>query len=239
VSCVCAGGDVQVLWEAEPCVWMVLVVKRAKLGGKKDSDASYSDDDVSTQVMDAVLRNGYHILRLFYGSIQSMFGSAGAEGVRRHLDLVLPAYISTLPPISKLDLPFALGGVRYFPVDRNTFLSLQSFFHLAQQDFPAVCDGICLYNDMLVWTSLCESVELKALYTYLLLHVIDPSTAGRRGGVGWGGGAGGGGGGVGRATSFAKDPEAPPIFQPYNRLWILPLNLASYSSQQVAFAPNP
>lgn len=59
----------------------------------------------------------------------------------------------------------------------------------------------------------------QALYTYLLLHVID-ETAGRT---------------SRRARHIpAKDPEAPPIFHPYNRVWILPLNLASYSTQQVA-----
>jgi len=59
----------------------------------------------------------------------------------------------------------------------------------------------------------------QALYTYLLLHVIDEAAgrSGRRG-----------------RHIPAKDPEAPPIFHPYNRVWILPLNLASYSTQQVA-----
>jgi len=34
----------QVMWEPEPCVWMVLVVKRAR-PSKRDSD-SYGDDDL-------------------------------------------------------------------------------------------------------------------------------------------------------------------------------------------------
>ena len=63
--------------------------------------------------------------------------------------------------------------MRYFPVDRNTFLALQSFFHLAQQDFPSVRFGICLYQDLLVWSSLPNAIDINALYTYLVLHVMD------------------------------------------------------------------
>lgn len=59
----------------------------------------------------------------------------------------------------------------------------------------------------------------QALYTYLVLHVMD-ETSGRA---------------SRRARQVpAKDPDAPPVFHPYNRVWILPLNLASYSAQQVA-----
>ena len=39
----------QVLWEPEPCVWMVLVAKRAKVPNR-DSD-SYGEDDLSSQVL--------------------------------------------------------------------------------------------------------------------------------------------------------------------------------------------
>ena len=185
----------QVLWEPEPSIWLVLVVKRAR-PPKRDSD-SYGDDDLSSQVLDAVLRNAYQMLRLFHGTMHRIANEKGADGLRRTLALVMPSYISTLPPISKLDLAFCLGahlqtlpashraitltaprvgppgGVRYFPVDRNTFLSLQSFFHLAQQDFPSVRFGICLYQDLLVWSSLPNAIDINALYTYLVLHVMD------------------------------------------------------------------
>ena len=189
----------QVLWEPEPSIWLVLVVKRAR-PPKRDSD-SYGDDDLSSQVLDAVLRNAYQMLRLFHGTMHRIANEKGADGLRRTLALVMPSYISTLPPISKLDLAFCLGahlqtlqtfaslspchhahcttswplpgGVRYFPVDRNTFLALQSFFHLAQQDFPSVRFGICLYQDLLVWSSLPNAIDINALYTYLVLHVMD------------------------------------------------------------------
>ena len=57
-------------------------------------------------------------------------------------------------------------GIRYFPVDRHTFLALQSFFHLVQQDFghQSVRYGMCLYQDMLVWTSLPDAADINALY---------------------------------------------------------------------------
>ena len=102
---------------------MVLVVKRAR-PSKRDSD-SYGDDDLSSQILDSILRNAYQMLSLFHGSIEGMMSAVGAEGLRRQLALLMPSYISTLPQLSKLDLPFSLRGVRYFPVDRHTFLGLQ------------------------------------------------------------------------------------------------------------------
>ena len=87
-----------------------------------------------------------------------------------------PANIASLSPCHHAHCTTSWpcpGGVRYFPVDRNTFLSLQSFFHLAQQDFPSVRFGICLYQDLLVWSSLPNAIDINALYTYLVLHVMD------------------------------------------------------------------
>ena len=98
----------QVLWEPEPSIWLVLVVKRAR-PPKRDSD-SYGDDDLSSQVLDAVLRNAYQTLRLFHGTMHRIANEKGADGLRRTLALVMPSYISTLPPISKLDLAFCLGA---------------------------------------------------------------------------------------------------------------------------------
>ena len=158
----------QVLWEAEPCVWMVLVVNRAN-PPKRDSD-SYAHDEMSSQELDSILRNAHQMLTLFNGTMGDIVAAEGAEGLRRKLSLLMPSYISTLPPISKLDLPFSLGGVRYFPVDRQTFLGLQSFFHLAVQDFPALRFGLCLYQDMLVWSSLPNGNDMKVLCKICLSH---------------------------------------------------------------------
>eukprot|EP00281_Chroomonas_sp_CCMP1168_P014165 CAMPEP_0206217500 /NCGR_PEP_ID=MMETSP0047_2-20121206/3308_1 /ASSEMBLY_ACC=CAM_ASM_000192 /TAXON_ID=195065 /ORGANISM="Chroomonas mesostigmatica_cf, Strain CCMP1168" /LENGTH=415 /DNA_ID=CAMNT_0053639959 /DNA_START=16 /DNA_END=1261 /DNA_ORIENTATION=- len=146
-------------------------------------------------------------------------GRAQAEAVASP-----PLNIASSTAIQKLDITYALGGIRYFPVDRLTFLSLQSFFHLTQHDFRSLRAGLCLFDDLLVWSSLSTHSDTSAIYSYIVRQVVKQ------------------GGQVEESLSSlrrtrllppAKDPDAPPIFAPYNNVWVLPLALSGYSTLQL------
>lgn len=210
----------QAFWEAEPSVWMVLVVRRGAPAAAGGKDAAKDDREPADVCLDAVLKNAYQLVRLFNGGFGNTGSEASVGALRTTLALLLPPFIASLPPVKQLALPFSLRGIRYFPVDRQTFLSFQSFFHLAQQDFSSIAHGVCVYEDMLVWSSLPDANDTNMFYTYMVTQVLEPEAAAfsaRKN----------------RGLPVAKDPEAPPLFFPYNRIWILPLDLSPFAPHQL------
>lgn len=77
------------------------------------------------------------------GDMGGVIETFGYDGLRHKLSLLLPSYLASCTAFHKQDLTHILGGVRFFPVDRLTFLSLQSFHHLTQHDFRSLVAGVC------------------------------------------------------------------------------------------------
>ncbi|EKX39105.1 hypothetical protein GUITHDRAFT_143716 [Guillardia theta CCMP2712] len=151
----------QAIWEPEPNLWVVIVVKTSR-GTRKDADG-FVDHDLSDEVLDSTLRNAYEMFVLFHGPFERVIKNESVDVLRRKLSLFFPPFIATIPPTTKLDLTYSLRGIRYFPVDR-------------QQDFRCLKYGLCMFKDMLVWNSLPETSDLSSLYNYLVAHVSSDNT---------------------------------------------------------------
>ena len=55
----CSLAPYQAIWEPEPNLWVVIVVKTSR-GARKDAD-SFVDHDLSDEVLDSTLRNAYEM----------------------------------------------------------------------------------------------------------------------------------------------------------------------------------
>eukprot|EP00281_Chroomonas_sp_CCMP1168_P000098 CAMPEP_0206272452 /NCGR_PEP_ID=MMETSP0047_2-20121206/34015_1 /ASSEMBLY_ACC=CAM_ASM_000192 /TAXON_ID=195065 /ORGANISM="Chroomonas mesostigmatica_cf, Strain CCMP1168" /LENGTH=417 /DNA_ID=CAMNT_0053701373 /DNA_START=16 /DNA_END=1266 /DNA_ORIENTATION=- len=212
----------QVFIQPEKDVWFSLAVRNPRTTGR-DGD-TFHEEEMDDSLLLMMLEEAHKLFCLFNGRMSDVVGSVGVEGLRQKLSLLLPSYIASSTAIQKLDITYALGGIRYFPVDRLTFLSLQSFFHLTQHDFRSLRAGLCLFDDLLVWSSLSTHSDTSAIYSYIVRQVVKQ------------------GGQVEESLSSlrrtrllppAKDPDAPPIFAPYNNVWVLPLALSGYSTLQL------
>ena len=78
---------------------------------------------------------------------------------------------------------FVVGiGIQFLPLDKQSFLKIQSFVNLVEQTFSQIKYTAFLYTDQLVWSGL-EQEDMRVLYKYLTtslfpLHFSDMEVVG-------------------------------------------------------------
>ncbi|KAM6320491.1 vacuolar fusion protein CCZ1 homolog isoform 4-T4 [Podargus strigoides] len=90
-------------------------------------------------------------------------------------------YLQTLH-LQSCDLLDVFCGISFFPLDKMTYLKIQSFINRMEESLNIVKYTAFLYNDQLIWSGL-EQDDMRILYKYLTTSLfprhMEPELAGR------------------------------------------------------------
>ncbi|CAM9898124.1 unnamed protein product [Lampetra fluviatilis] len=166
----------QLFLEAEENFWMVMVVSNPTLE-KQEKDGprtrEYQEEELLDNVYKAVLQQSYSMYKLFKGTFETALAAGGVETLKRRLHEFFSRYLPTLR-LAQCDLLDALGGITFFPLDKMTYLKVQSFVNRVEAALSAVSCTAFLYHEQLVWSGL-EQEDMRILYKYLTTSLF-PST---------------------------------------------------------------
>ncbi|KAM7430052.1 vacuolar fusion protein ccz1 [Porites harrisoni] len=166
----------QVFFEAEPDFWMIMTVSipfSEKMAKDGKMMIEYHDEDVLDSVLDAVLKQAYKMFKLFNGTFAYIIKSHNLEALCKRLEHFYTSYLQTLN-FSQFDLLDVFSGINFLPVDKTTFLRIQSFINVIEHSFSQIRYTAFLYSEKLVWSGL-EQEDMRTLYKYLVSSLF-PTT---------------------------------------------------------------
>ncbi|XP_062171934.1 vacuolar fusion protein CCZ1 homolog B-like isoform X2 [Alnus glutinosa] len=156
-----------VFYEAEPDIWMVMVVE------KNESEAIWRID-----ALQKVLKEVHSLFLMFYGSIRALLEKEPAGGlIRSHLYPFIMDYLRDFLFGKKLLLPSfrdclkERGTVQMLTVSREAAIEVQSLVKVLEScagNTP--CYSLILFQDLLVSTTL-SPVDTINLFTYAVLRL--------------------------------------------------------------------
>uniref|UniRef100_A0A8C4TAB3 CCZ1 homolog, vacuolar protein trafficking and biogenesis associated n=1 Tax=Erpetoichthys calabaricus TaxID=27687 RepID=A0A8C4TAB3_ERPCA len=165
----------QFFFEPEEHFWMVMVVKnpmieRPSKGGKPDLE--YQEEEIFFALLHS---------QLFNGRFSKAMDEGGVALLRERLEKFFYRYLQALH-LGSCDLLDVFGGISFFPLDKMTYLKIQSFVNQMEQSLNLVKYTAFLYNDQLIWSGL-EQDDMRILYKYLTTSLFprhsEPELAGR------------------------------------------------------------
>lgn len=155
--------------EAEPKIWMVLVMRHAQAS----PDASHGsqeqrldEEDLSDGTLQAILKNCYGVFRLLHGTIQAFVEAQSMHKLFDLLEDFVPAFLETVDA-GDFSIFHELDGFHYGPVERNTCVSIHCFLDKIQESFPAIRHSAFLYDAHLIYSTLALG-DMRVLYSYLV-----------------------------------------------------------------------
>uniref|UniRef100_A0A8C5G5Q6 Vacuolar fusion protein CCZ1 homolog n=1 Tax=Gouania willdenowi TaxID=441366 RepID=A0A8C5G5Q6_GOUWI len=132
-------------------------------------------------VYGAVVRQCYSMYKLFNGTFSRAMEAGGVELLTQKLEKFFYRYLQTLH-LQSCDLLDVFGGISFFPLDKMTYLKIQSFVNRVEESLSLIKYTAFLYNDQLIWSGL-EQDDMRILYKYLTTSLFprhsEPELAGR------------------------------------------------------------
>ncbi|XP_030872598.1 vacuolar fusion protein CCZ1 homolog [Leptonychotes weddellii] len=170
--------------EPEENFWMVMVVRNPIIE-KQSKDGKpvveYQEEELLDKVYSSVLRQCYSMYKLFNGTFLRAMEDGGVKLLKERLEKFFHRYLQTLH-LQSCDLLDIFGGISFFPLDKMTYLKIQSFINRMEESLSIVKYTAFLYNDQLIWSGL-EQDDMRILYKYLTTSLfprhIEPELAGR------------------------------------------------------------
>uniref|UniRef100_A0A6I8S8S5 CCZ1 homolog B, vacuolar protein trafficking and biogenesis associated n=1 Tax=Xenopus tropicalis TaxID=8364 RepID=A0A6I8S8S5_XENTR len=203
----------QFFHEPEEGFWMVMVVKNPLAEKQKEGKTvlEYQEDELlvsMTWFYFFLCYIYYYYLRsLFNGTFSRAMEVGQVELLKDRLEKFFHRYLQTLH-LHSCDLLDVFGGISFFPLDKMTYLKIQSFINRIEESLNIVKYTAFLYNDQLIWSGL-EQEDMRILYKYLTTTLFprytEPELAGRDSPI---------------------RPEMPGNLQHYGRFLTGPLNLS-------------
>ncbi|XP_011912699.1 PREDICTED: vacuolar fusion protein CCZ1 homolog B [Cercocebus atys] len=149
--------------EPEEHFWMVMVVRNPIIE-KQSKDGKpvieYQEEELLDKVYSSVLQQCYSMYKV------SLAFVLNRESNQLPLCLTFfPQYLQTLH-LQSCDLLDIFGGISFFPLDKMTYLKIQSFINRVEESLNIVKYTAFLYNDQLIWSGL-EQDDMRILYKYL------------------------------------------------------------------------
>lgn len=129
----------------------------------------YYNDEVSSEVCQAILKQAYMQFRLFMGSFETILDdpNCGSVTLLRHkLDFFFTDYLFNLK-LNHRDVLDIFQGLQYLPLGTKTFLEVQCFMNKIKATFPQVKNTAFLYDNRLVWSGL-NLEDTQVVYNYLI-----------------------------------------------------------------------
>lgn len=157
-----------VFYEAEPDIWMVMVVEK-----NKESEAIWRTD-----ALRAVLKEVHSLFVMFHGSVRALLDKEPAGGlIRTHLYYFIMDYLSDFLAVKKLQLPnfreslAERGTVQMLTVGREAALEVQSLVKALESSAGSMqCHSLIMYQDLLVSSTLSPDDTVN-LFTYAVLRL--------------------------------------------------------------------
>ncbi|XP_047635475.1 vacuolar fusion protein CCZ1 homolog [Phacochoerus africanus] len=170
--------------EPEENFWMVMVVRNPIIE-KQSKDGKpiveYQEEELLDKVYSSVLQQCYSMYKLFNGTFLRAMEDGGVKLLKERLEKFFHRYLQTLH-LQSCDLLDIFGGISFFPLDKMTYLKIQSFINRMEESLSIVKYTAFLYNDQLIWSGL-EQDDMRILYKYLTTSLfprhIEPELAGR------------------------------------------------------------
>ncbi|XP_077852256.1 vacuolar fusion protein CCZ1 homolog B isoform X2 [Macaca mulatta] len=154
--------------EPEEHFWMVMVVRNPIIE-KQSKDGKpvieYQEEELLDKVYSSVLQQCYSMYKLFNGTFLKAMEDGGVELLKERLEKFFHRYLQTLH-LQSCDLLDIFGGISFFPLDKMTYLKIQSFINRMEESLSIVKYTAFLYNDQLIWSGL-EQDDMRILYKYL------------------------------------------------------------------------
>ncbi|KAL8175515.1 UNVERIFIED_CONTAM: vacuolar fusion protein ccz1 [Gekko kuhli] len=169
--------------EPEENFWMVMVVRNPVIGKQKDGKPTveYQEEELLDKVYSSVLQQCYNMYKLFNGTFRKAIEDGGVKILKERLEKFFHRYLQTLH-LQSCDLLDVFCGISFFPLDKMTYLRIQSFVNKMEESLSIVKYTAFLYNDQLIWSGL-EQDDMRILYKYLTTSLfprhIEPELAGR------------------------------------------------------------
>nr|XP_033819906.1 vacuolar fusion protein CCZ1 homolog isoform X5 [Geotrypetes seraphini] len=163
---------------------MVMVVQNPTIE-KPSKDGrpviEYQEEELLDKVYSSVLQQCYRMYKLFNGTFVKTMENGGVAVLKERLEKFFHRYLQTLH-LQSCDLLDIFGGISFFPLDKMTYLKIQSFINRMEESLSIVKYTTFLYNDQLIWSGL-EQDDMRILYKYLTTSLfprhIEPELAGR------------------------------------------------------------
>ncbi|KAL3510395.1 hypothetical protein ACH5RR_029796 [Cinchona calisaya] len=157
-----------VFYEAEPDIWMVMVVEKSK-----ESEAIWR-----IEALRGVLKEVHSLFVMFHGSIRALLDKEPAGGlIRTHLYYFIMDYLSDFLTVKKLQLPNfreslkQRGTVQMLTIGREVALEVQSLVKALESSAGSIqCYSLIMYQDLLVSTTLSPDDTVN-LFTYAVLRL--------------------------------------------------------------------
>uniref|UniRef100_A0A8C9UBM7 CCZ1 homolog, vacuolar protein trafficking and biogenesis associated n=1 Tax=Scleropages formosus TaxID=113540 RepID=A0A8C9UBM7_SCLFO len=163
----------QFFFEPEENFWIVMVLCMFIL--------NYICAEFIDTVYGAVLQQCYSMYKLFNGTFARAMEAGGVELLTQKLEKFFYRYLQTLH-LQSCDLLDVFGGISFFPLDKMTYLKIQSFVNRVEESLSLIKYTAFLYNDQLIWSGL-EQDDMRILYKYLTTSLFprhsEPELAGR------------------------------------------------------------
>uniref|UniRef100_A0A8D0E5C1 Vacuolar fusion protein CCZ1 homolog n=1 Tax=Salvator merianae TaxID=96440 RepID=A0A8D0E5C1_SALMN len=169
--------------EPEENFWMVMVVRNPLIEKQKDGKpvVEYQEEELLDKVYSSVLQQCYNMYKLFNGTFRKATEDGGVRVLKERLEKFFHRYLQTLH-LQSWDLLDVFCGISFFPLDKMTYLKIQSFINKMEESLSIVKYTAFLYNDQLIWSGL-EQDDMRILYKYLTTSLfprhIEPELAGR------------------------------------------------------------
>ncbi|XP_046815440.1 vacuolar fusion protein CCZ1 homolog isoform X1 [Vespa crabro] len=165
----------QIYYQPEPDFWMVMIVGIPYVCREKDGNKymEYQNDEVSSSVCQAILKQTYVMFRLFMGSFETIINDpdCGSITLLKHkLEHFFSRYLLSLK-LNNSDILDVFQGLQFLPLDKITFLQVQCFMNLVEAMFSQVKYTAFLYNDQVVWSGL-EPEDMQVVYNYLVSTLL-------------------------------------------------------------------
>lgn len=163
-----AEGHSHVFYEAEPDIWMVMIVEKSK-----ESEAIWRID-----ALRGVLKEVHSLFMMFHGPIRALLDKEPAGGlIRSYLYTFIMDYLSDFLVGKKLQLPNfrdslrERGTVQMLTIGREAAIEVQSLVRLLESSAGNTpCCSLILFQDLLVSTTLTPEDTIN-LFTYAVLRL--------------------------------------------------------------------
>lgn len=164
-----------VFYEAEPDIWMVLIVEKSN-----ETEAIWRID-----ALRGILKEVHSLFMMFHGSIRALLDKEPSGGlIRKHLYAFIMDYLNDFLIGKKIQLPNfrntlkERGTVQMLTVSREAAIEVQSLVRLLESCLGSGSShSLILFQDLLVSTTLSPDDTVN-LYTYAILRLSPAFSSG-------------------------------------------------------------
>lgn len=162
----------QMYFQPEPNFWVVMTLNLPFIRKIKEGSEiiEYTEEDVQDNVYESVLKQAYHMYRLFSGTFVQAIEKTSLDILKTKLEQFFTSYFTTLK-LHHCDIVNIFNGIQCLPLDKQTFLNVQCFINAMECNFPIIKHTAFLYNDHMIWSGI-EPSNMQIVYQYLIKTLL-------------------------------------------------------------------